>query len=1142
MCFRKSKVLSSFAETSYAHSLRHRQRLTQAGRHAQPGAGRERQSLARHRFGLLNIGGYRELQEQWNGFGSFRLLLGAEPTEGAQVGLPIRQRRLPYLLRADLEQAPFNEATLRLVEDLIAFLHKPHVFVRLYERGFLHAKCYLFYGDHGSQMPLLDRFEPLVGIVGSSNFTAAGLRTNRELNLSHKTLLDPEDAEEQTGRLAVESLVKSKVSTSISPVNQRILKSEVGATAILELVAWYNQQWDDARDFKADLIDLLNRSKFGGQDYTPYEVYLKAIYEYFRDDLGDDQPQGTRSAVELAEFQEDAVKKARRILARYDGVLIGDSVGMGKTWIGKKLLEDFAYHQRMKAIVICPASLRDMWQHELAGATIAAQIVSQESLGQLNGNFNPQDYADADVVLIDESHNFRNRSAQRYQNLELLLAANGRRGRSGGRKKVILLTATPINNDIFDLYNQIVLFTGNDRAYFAGAGIGDIFRFFVNARRKENVGESSAALFNLLEEVVIRRTRPFIRKAYPNATINGQPVKWPERKLHTIRYDLEATYAGIYDEIVSGIESLTLAHYNLESYKKTSLKRDELEEGREQALVGIFKTRYLKRFESSIEAFRISIRRALAYIKTYEEYLLDGKVLDSRTFEKAMRTLAPEDEEDDATPDSLAEEFDASEEARELLAQLPQLNPADYELRALHHALQHDVDALDGIWHRIKSIRPDQDAKLARLKELLGAQLKGRKVLVFTYYKDTARYLYRELTGESNVTWRAAAGNPRIRRMDSGAAPRDRTGLVQAFSPKSNHRPEIAGSDKEIDLMISTDVLSEGQNLQDCGVVLNYDLHWNPTRMVQRAGRIDRIGSEFAQIAIHNMFPDEGLERLLGLVQRLGEKIRAIDRAGFLDASVLGEVVHPRNFNTLRRIRDEDGSVIAEQEEFMELASTEMLQQQLRALLDSGGRETLDGLPDGIHSGLYRSGNKGMFFYFTAIDGASQQKQHFWRYFDAATGQIVDNRFVIANLIACSADTPRVIGDLNPFEVQEQVIQHILGSVQAQAAAEAAPTIIDPVQQNLVALLSGHLTNPSLKRSEVRAAIAALRKPVTTAQVRRLKEIYTGAMSGQPAADVLSAIGSVIHLGDPVSGASNLTTPPLRREDLHLICYDHLVS
>lgn len=1089
----------------------------------------------------FSVSGYRELRDAMAGLGSFRLLLGAQPKEGGDIGLRPDTRVLRAALRSDLEREPFSEAVLRLVEDLIAFLRRPEIDVRLYEQGFLHAKCYLFYGDRGGQRTLFDRFLPLIGIVGSSNFTGPGLRTNKELNLSHKTLLDEDEINDQQARAAAEHLAYAKASQDISAANRRVLKSEIGARAILDLVDWYDRQWDAARDFKDELIELLDASKFGAREYTPYQVYLKAIYEYFRDDLGELPPAATRSAVDLAEFQDDAVKKGRKILAKYDGVMVGDSVGMGKTRIGTRLLEDYAYHQRMQALVVCPASLRDMWQRVLKDATIAAQIVSQEELGQNEGKIDLADAGNADVILVDESHNFRNRATQRYANLERIISANRGCGRSGGRKKVILLTATPINNDVFDLYNQLVLITRNDRAYFAGAGIGDMFRYFVNARRRESIGESSVALFNLLEEVVVRRTRPFIRKAYPNALINGEPVRWPERRLRTMQYDLESTYAGIYETIVAGIESLRLAHYNLESYKKGGVKRDEFEEGREQALVGIFKSRYLKRFESSVESFRISIRRALAYLKTYEEYLLDGRLLDSRSFEKATRFLVREDEEDDATPTSLADELDVNAEARAILNDLPKLDTAEYDLRALHRALNKDIDILTEIWRLIRDITSERDAKLATIKELLSGDLRGRKVLIFTYYKDTARYLYHELGGEQGATWREHAGNPKIRRMDSGASPRERGAIIQAFSPDSNKRPDLIGSDKEIDILVSTDVLSEGQNLQDCGVVINYDLHWNPTRMVQRAGRIDRLGSKLDTIWIYNMFPDAGLERLLGLVQSLNEKIQSIDRTGFLDASVLGEAVHPRNFNTLRRIRDEDGAVVEEQEQFIELASTEFLQQQLRTLLEGGARDMLEGLPDGIHSGLQRSGGRGLFFYYTSTDPRSEGRQHFWRYYDATNDRILDNRFVIANLIACSPDTPRVIGDLDVFAVQEKVIAHILESVQAQAALEAAPTVVDPIQQTIITVLTAHLQNPNLKRVEVRNAITELRKPATTTQIRGLKELYLTFTTDQMIESLLAAIQQLF--GETVQAQIQMNTPviQIRREDLTLICFDHVV-
>jgi len=950
----------------------------------------------------FTVGGFGLVRGGLANLGSLRLLLGSEPTSGTEVGLRPDADTVKGLIRADLETLPFDEAALRTVEDLIAYLQRQSVRVRLHDKGFLHAKCWLFYADRPGQAMLFDRFQPILAIVGSSNFTAPGLTSNRELNLAHKVLLDLAEVDDDGAAQAVKWLTDNRPSERITPENRRLLKSEVGARAIIDLERWYERQWEDSRDFKADLIALLDASKFGRTEYTPYQVYMKALYEYFKDDLAVEVPAATRSAIELAEFQEDAVKKARRILARYDGVMVADSVGLGKTWIGKKLLEDFAYHMRQKALVICPASLRDMWTHELADATISATILSQEELGR--EEFDPEPWGDADVVLVDESHNFRSRNAQRYASIERVLGAHGGRGRDGARKKIILLTATPINNDLFDLYNQLSLITQGDRAYFAAAGIGDLHRYFLAARRDCHTTDCSLALFNLLEEVVIRRTRPFIRKAYPEATINGKRVTFPDRKLRTVRYDLEATYKGIYDEVVSGIEDLRLAPYNLEAYKRAGVAVDEFEAGREQALVGIFKSRYLKRFESSIEAFRISIRRALAFLKTFESYILDGRLLASGDFHKALQYVEREDEEDDATPQSMADELDASEEARRVLEGMETVDPSKYDLRRLHEAVQHDVDILSRIWQRVKDIGPEDDAKLARLKEMLAGPLRGKKVLIFTYYKDTARYLYRHLGNPESPAAAAfckGLGDVVIRRMDSGAIPRERVRLVQMFAPVSNGKKEWAGTDKEIDIMISTDVLSEGQNLQDCGHLLNYDLHWNPTRMVQRAGRIDRIGTEFDTLWIRNMFPDEGLERLLGLVESLSRKIADIDRAGFLDASVLGETVHPQNFNTLRRIEGEDETVIEEEEQFTELASNEFLIQTLRGLLDAGGREMLESLPDGIHSGLARKNARGVFFYFQTK--GSGQKRHFWKYMDLKGQGIVDNRYLIANLIACEA-------------------------------------------------------------------------------------------------------------------------------------------
>ena len=1094
----------------------------------------------------FNVSGFQLLQGGLDRLGGLRLLLGARIRTGEELGLEPDESRLSDLLSRDLERQPFDEETLRLVEDLISFLRQDNVQVRAYDKGFLHAKCYLFFGDRPETGGFWDRFQPLTGVVGSSNFTRAGLTSNRELNLVHRVLLDPDEAVDMRARELL-SFLREGTSEDARQVEQpapsdrrrqQLTKSEVGARAIHDLEQWFQQQWDESVDFKEELIEILNASKFGEKEYTPYQVYMKALYEYLKEDLPEGESGAEkRSAVELTEFQEDAVKKARKILARYDGVMVADSVGLGKTWIGKKLLEDYAYHMRMKALVVCPASLRSMWKRELNDATIPFQIVSQEMLGQ--DHFDPSDYADVDVILVEESHNFRNRVSQRYQNLERVISLNGGRGRDGQRKKIILLTATPINNDLMDLYNQIMLIAQGDQGYFAGAGVGDLRRYFLRARRAARDGRAGVALFNLLDEVVVRRTRKFIRDAYPEATINGKRIHFPKRRLRTDTYDLESTYEGIYENIVSGVEKLHLAPYNLESYKTGEI--DELEQGREQALIGIFKSRYLKRFESSVTAFRISIRRALQFIKTFDEYLAEGKLLNSADFRKALQYLESQDEEDDAVPASRADEMDEAGELQDFLEELSEVDLELYDRRKLRRHLQEDIDELTELWHMVKPIKPENDAKLQRLKRLLSNDLRGKKVLLFSYFKDTARYLYRELKKDEG--WQQQAGEPVFHRMDSGTETSRRDSIVERFAPNANGKPEIKGTDREIDVLISTDVLSEGQNLQDCGYVLNYDLHWNPTRMIQRAGRCDRLGSDHKELYIYNMFPEEGLEKLLGLVESLNRKVRDIDKQGLLDEAVLaGQSVHPRDFNTLRRIRDEDGTVVEEEEDFAELVSNEGLQKTLRNFLDAQGRQAVEDLPDGIHSGLRKPGKKGMFFYFKA-EPEDGEPQHFWRYYDIESGEIIENRWIIAQRIACEKDTPRVVADYDVFEIQEKLIQDVLESQKSQVALEKAPTKPDPLQTTVRTILQDQMNRPDLERQKVIEAMKYLGVPMTNVQVRELREAHKKYQNSENVQDLLNAVLEMRETyGQNGKKRPSREIEPITREDLRLVCFDYVCS
>lgn len=1090
------------------------------------------------------ISGYRLVREGLHQVGAFRLILGAEPHAGADVGLRPNADALKKRLQGDLEAEPFTEATLKLIEELIAFLRADKVEIRLYDHGFLHAKAYLFHQDKVGSHNRADRLRPYAAIVGSSNFTGPGLVGNKELNLVHRVFLPTEEAVDREAAHRAAYLAdgddpvaqEKKAGTGLSDSTRRFIKSEVGARAITDLATWFERQWADSVDFKDALIELLDASKFGTKEYTPYEVYTKALYEYFKEELGENAPELGRSAVDLAEFQEDAVKKARRLLARYDGVLIADSVGLGKTWIGKKLLEDFAYHRRQKAIVVCPASLREMWQRELTSATIAAQIVGMEELGRDTFDLSP--FSDADVILLDESHNFRNDKANRYLALDTMIQLNGGRGRDGEHKKVILLSATPINNDLYDLANQVRLFTQSRPDYFREAGIGDFNAYFRRARRmvrKDDV-PAGVVLFNLLEEVMVRNTRPYIRAAYPNATIKGEPVAFPNRRLHTVEYDLGATYGGLYDEIVAAIDSLSLAPYKLEAYKKKSAIADEeqhkFEQGREEGLVGIFKTRFLKRLESSIEAFRLSLRRALTFEETYKDYLLDRKVVSSKDFQKAIRFLA-RDEEDDIAAGSMADELDAVAEAKAYIGSLPTVDLNQYELRKLTHDVDADVKTLKNLYERTEGLAAD-DGKLERLKKILARELKGKKVLIFSTFKDTTRYLHRRLTEDAK--WLKQAGSPHIRRIDSGNHPNERGHIIAQFAPVASGLS--SPPEQEIDVLISTDVLSEGQNLQDCGLLINYDLTWNPIRLVQRNGRIDRIGSPHAEIGIYNLFPEAELEALLHLIERLTDRISTIDDLGLLDASVLGEVVHPRTFNTLRRIREEDGTVLDEEEARAELAGPEMLLKQLKDLLNRDGASTLTTLPNGIHSGLRRDKCYGMFFYFQA-PRSGEGKRHFWRYIDARTEEIKENRYEIAQLISCLPDEPRYVGDQDVFVLQDKVIEHILAADREAEAKAAAPIAVDPIQQTVSEEIKDAIRRRSVDREKAKACISFLGQPMGRALHAKLKTIHEDWKSSR---DDLTLVEEVAALSEQFGKQkpADADVKRLCREDLELICFEYV--
>lgn len=1044
----------------------------------------ESRPIVRIASGFFNLGGYALLRDGLDRAPAVRILLGKEPAQrSTSPDTPPPIEELAEAVEADLYETMTtgHRADHDRVRDFLAFLQQPQVEVRLYPRRFFHAKAYV-----------LDGVPPFgtIAIVGSSNFTTAGLTSNTELNMAQKQ-----------------------------------------AAVAREFATWFDRFWAEAEDYKAALIELYSRAT---ALHPPYLIYIKALYEALADKLGGDlAPTDERpSPILLADFQHDGYLAAKDILETYAGVLIADPVGYGKTYLALRLLDDYAYQLRQKVLVICPAQLRDIWwKPKLDVYRIYAHVESQERVSQRD--FPVESYADADLIIVDESHNFRNPSANRYDNLSRLL-------RTDQRKKLVLMTATPINTSVFDLYQQVRLITGDRDDYLAGVGIPSLWGYFVQAEQNRET------LHDLLEAIAVRRSRELIRSRYPEAEIDGQRLHFPERQLHTVHYNLEATYEELYAEVAQLIEGLRLAPYHLDFYRKglsgerlglwerlneilqeTGLPQQQAQAlamalGRQASLVQILKTLYLKRLESSVAALRISLERQRRFQHRFLEQLRAGRLLDSSSFrhlESIVRRMAGEDTD--------VEWEEADEEIQtliaEVLAELPEIDLSGYDLAAIEAAVTKDIEALEEVCRKLEPLTAAEDDKLAALKALLTRELHGRKVVVFTYFKDTARYLYRELRKDADFL--RSLGHTRLSITDGGIKPQERKDRIIRFAPKAHDHPEIRGTEREIDLLVSTDVLSEGQNLQDADTVVNYDLHWNPVRMVQRAGRIDRIGSDYDVVYSYNFIPEDALESLIRLMQRLRERLEAINRAGLLDAPVLGELPTPQDFNALRRIAQADQTVWSELESFSELDFGEFLQQELLDFLKRVGEERLKALPPGVGTGKKAlAGQRGLFVH---LKGGSQ---HFWLFYDLAQRRFLERKLEVIRLVRCSENEPAVELDFDVYPIIEQARRHVVGRL--RQARVKVPRLKSP--QN-------HILNwlKTQRRNEVvEELLTYFAEPLPDPYLRRLRRVW------QANRDNSSALPGALQAfvsDNPVSHPERPEVPELSEDDLSLVCYMALV-
>jgi superfamily II DNA or RNA helicase len=786
------------------------------------------------------------------------------------------------------------ETTLRR---LASQLRKRKVFVRAFFGYPLHAKLYLFRRN--------DVVAPLIGFVGSSNLTLAGLSNQGELNV---------DVVEQD--------------------------------AAVKLQQWFNDRWKDplAIDLSNELADLIERSWARTELVRPYLVYLKIAHHLCEEALEGERefrvPRIFREkGTSLLDFQEKAVSLATHHLHRRRGVLLGDVVGLGKTLMATAIARIFQEDDSSNTLVICPPKLVPMWEDHLQRYEINGRVLSLGKVIEVLGRVDAPLYR---LVIIDESHNLRNRQGKRYRILREYIERNDPR--------VLLLTATPYNKQFTDLSNQLRLFVNEDQDLHVRPE-----RFFQKWMEQAKTDADFIAQFqtstrslrafehsyfpedwrDLMRLFLVRRTRQFIIKHYAAfdevkqryyVFLNGErayfPVREPKSILFPIREDDPGDqYARLFrEEVVRVIESLTLPRYGMAGFLVKNA--DQLARGDEKRildnlnragrrLIGFCRTNLFKRLESSGHSFLLSVDRHILRnlvalhaienqlplpIGTQDAGLLDTAISDMDE-DFAIADVDGTAEVDEEMPENSSEELhpldltDYKSRAVKVYKSIADqfrnhfdwLDPKFFR-KNFEQALKADTEALFNVLKQAGSWKPEHDAKLAVLLTLLTQQHRHDKVLVFTQFADTAKYLGKQL---------ASLGVPDLAVVTSDSS--DPVSLVRRFSPTANGG--IKHNDTELRVLIATDVLAEGQNLQDAHIIVNYDLPWAIIRLIQRAGRVDRIGQMHDTITVYSFLPAEGVNRIIKLRERLFRRLQQNQEVIGTDESFFGE-------DAVNRLRD----------------------------------------------------------------------------------------------------------------------------------------------------------------------------------------------------------------------------------------------
>lgn len=1058
---------------------------------------------ARFAVGYFFVSGLEAVQHELGNVGELRLLIGSTSSretieqiaegyrrlaevEGVLEGLAYQKRAAGRLMAEETAHNLGDSLALmeqtgeaeELVSTLVRLISEGRMQVRVYTKGRLHAKAYIFdygpiYDAQGRPMP---RAEKGIAIVGSSNFTLSGITHNTELNV----------------------LVHGNENHA-------------------ELVGWFDALWEEAEPFEAALMEEL-QSSWALADVTPYEVYLKTLYELIKDRLeGEDEqtPVWTGEILgALTDFQLRAVERAIKMIRQYGGCFVADVVGLGKSYIGAAIIKHFERTERARPLIICPASLVDQWEGYNEAYRLNARVLSMgmlrlDGVGSAGILDDPR-FKERDFVLVDESHNFRNTDTQRYKVMEMFLA-QGRR--------CVFLTATPRSKSAWDIYHQLKLFHPSDQTDIP-IDPPNLREFF------DQVEDGERQLPELLSHILIRRTRTHImrwfgydaqthepvdpdnyapyrsgeRRAY--ILVAGKPSFFPRRELHTLEYNIEETYAGLYQQIRHhlgspdydrGADELYYARYGLWWYVRKSRQDsppyDELQRAGEN-LRGLMRISLFKRLESSVHAFRETLKKQIAIHEAFLRALDGGIVAAGEDAQQLMYEAAERDEELDL------------QDALEQVAGRYQID--DFDAAALRHDVAHDLDLYRRMFEMVGEINPGRDAKLQKLLETIRA-LGPVKCLIFTQYADTAEYLHGQIV--------QATGRKDVEVISSER--KNRASLIYRFAPRANPAlaPKGTADLSPINLLVSTDVLSEGLNLQDAQIVINYDLHWNPVRLIQRFGRIDRIGSEHDVIYGYNFLPETGLEMHLGLQERLAARIKEIHETIGEDAPVL-DPAEQLNDEAMYVIYT-GGSIEQFEDEEADLVGLDEAEGIIRQI--QRDRPDLFKRIAGLRYGVRcaRPADRRETFVFCK---AGQYRQ---LYLLDENGELLtrDIPYILARL-RCTTDERAILLPPEHNQIVSDVRRSFRGEIRQRRAESRQALSLSRGQRYVQRELSltYSLTNDEAVRAKIEALRQVFERPLPRVILTQIGQIQKQGLSGELLVQRLLEIYEQHHLSTPDAG------------------------